>query len=210
MSSSLGPVGKQAYKRRGMRQPKRGIHITIDLNSPAPAADASNVASSSVSFQNAQSNPSPIYVDDIDDDVQMISGSRFAPSQAPIQAPIVVLDEDEETNPGSSGVAREESYRTINLDLSLDVEMFGTVRKQAPTPTINLIPVEPPWAPPKEPTFSCPVCMSSLVEPSSTICGHIFCKECIKASIQAQKKCPTCRKHLNMKQFHRVYLPTTE
>ncbi|KAJ3708589.1 hypothetical protein LUZ61_012294 [Rhynchospora tenuis] len=210
MSSSLAPVGRQAYKRRGMRQSKRGIHITIDLNSPAPAADASNVASSSVSFQNAQSNPSPIYVDDVDDDIQMLSASSFAPSQVPIQAPIVVLDEDEETNRGPSGVAREERNRTINLDLSLDLEMFGTVTRQVPASTINLIPVEPPRAPPKEPTFTCPVCMNALVEPSSTICGHIFCKECIKASIQAQKKCPTCRKNLKMANFHRVYLPTTE
>ncbi|KAI3853695.1 hypothetical protein MKW98_025212 [Papaver atlanticum] len=29
---------------------------------------------------------------------------------------------------------------------------------------------------PKEAAFSCPVCMSSLVEPTSTKWGHIFCK----------------------------------
>ncbi|XP_078167019.1 uncharacterized protein LOC144561798 isoform X2 [Carex rostrata] len=232
MSSSLRPLGRQSYKRRGTRQSKRENHFiidlnstVIDLNSPAPGADVLNVASSSGSFQHAQSNPSPIFVDDTDDDVQMLSASivtNLAPSQASMQAPIVVLDEEEEITFGPSGFAREARDRTINLDLTLDLDMSGSVSQRmevVPSTTLNLIPMalmrtsipmEPPRAPPKEPTFSCPVCMNALVEPSSTICGHIFCKECIKASIQAQKKCPTCRKQLNMKNFHRVYLPSTE
>uniref|UniRef100_A0A453GBF7 RING-type domain-containing protein n=1 Tax=Aegilops tauschii subsp. strangulata TaxID=200361 RepID=A0A453GBF7_AEGTS len=60
----------------------------------------------------------------------------------------------------------------------------------------------------KEPKFSCPVCMNELVDASSTICGHIFCQNCIEASIQAQSKCPTCRRTLTRNSFHRVYLPT--
>lgn len=64
--------------------------------------------------------------------------------------------------------------------------------------------------PPKKPTFTCPICMNTLVEASSTICGHIFCQSCIKASIQFQKKCPTCRRKLTMNNFHKVYLPTTD
>ncbi|KAI5002885.1 hypothetical protein ZWY2020_027535 [Hordeum vulgare] len=60
---------------------------------------------------------------------------------------------------------------------------------------------------PKEPKFSCPVCMNELVDASSTICSHIFCQKCIEASIKAQKKCPTCRRKLTMRSFHRVYLP---
>ncbi|KAF0898167.1 hypothetical protein E2562_001814 [Oryza meyeriana var. granulata] len=62
---------------------------------------------------------------------------------------------------------------------------------------------------PKEPTFMCPVCLNKLEQPSTTNCGHIFCENCIKASIKAQKKCPTCRKSLGMKGFHRVYLPAS-
>nr|BAK00569.1 predicted protein [Hordeum vulgare subsp. vulgare] len=61
-----------------------------------------------------------------------------------------------------------------------------------------------------EPKFSCPVCMNELVDPSSTICGHIFCQKCIQASIQAQSKCPTCRRTLTVNCFHRVYLPTMD
>ncbi|XBI31169.1 hypothetical protein VPH35_054776 [Triticum aestivum] len=63
---------------------------------------------------------------------------------------------------------------------------------------------------PKEPKFSCPVCMNELVDASSTICGHIFCQKCIEASIQAQSKCPTCRRMLTVNSFHRIYLPTMD
>ncbi|KAM0825281.1 hypothetical protein ACQ4PT_069656 [Festuca glaucescens] len=63
---------------------------------------------------------------------------------------------------------------------------------------------------PKEPKFICPVCLHEMVDASSTLCGHIFCQECIRASIEAQKKCPTCRRKLNMRNFHRVHLPTMD
>ncbi|KAI3978189.1 hypothetical protein MKX01_013020, partial [Papaver californicum] len=56
----------------------------------------------------------------------------------------------------------------------------------------------------------CPVCMCSLVEATSTNCGHIFCKLCIQAALSAQDTCPTCRKELSMKDTIRVYLPATE
>ncbi|MCL7046751.1 hypothetical protein MKW94_015948 [Papaver nudicaule] len=68
----------------------------------------------------------------------------------------------------------------------------------------------PPKPPPKELAFNCPVCMSSLVEATSTKCGHIFCKQCINYSLSAQSKCPTCRKKLSMKDTIRVYLPACE
>nr|XP_051221973.1 probable histone acetyltransferase HAC-like 1 [Lolium perenne] len=63
---------------------------------------------------------------------------------------------------------------------------------------------------PNEPKFICPVCLHEIVDASSTICGHIFCKECIRASIKAQKKCPTCRTKLNLRNIHRVHLPTMD
>ncbi|KAM3353681.1 hypothetical protein ACQJBY_024691 [Aegilops geniculata] len=63
---------------------------------------------------------------------------------------------------------------------------------------------------PREPKFTCPVCINELVDASSTICGHIFCKKCIEASIRFQKKCPTCRRRLTMRNFHRIYLPAMD
>lgn len=66
-----------------------------------------------------------------------------------------------------------------------------------------------PPLPPKEPTFTCPICMGPLVEEMSTKCGHIFCKTCIRSAIAAQAKCPTCRKKVTVKELIRVFLPAT-
>lgn len=62
----------------------------------------------------------------------------------------------------------------------------------------------------KEATFTCAVCWCPLKEETSTICGHIFCSECIRTAIKAQKKCPTCRRKLTRRNIHRVYLPTSD
>lgn len=64
-------------------------------------------------------------------------------------------------------------------------------------------------SPPKEPTFSCPICMGPLVEEMSTRCGHIFCKTCIKTAISTQSKCPTCRKNVTVRELIRIFLPST-
>ncbi|XP_039025058.1 E3 ubiquitin-protein ligase RNF4-like isoform X2 [Hibiscus syriacus] len=62
--------------------------------------------------------------------------------------------------------------------------------------------------PPKAPTFNCPICMGPLTEETSTRCGHIFCKACIKAALAVQAKCPTCRKRVTVRGLIRVFLPS--
>lgn len=53
----------------------------------------------------------------------------------------------------------------------------------------------------------CPVCMEKIKDgpPHSTICGHIFCGECIKRAIKARKKCPICNTGLTLKGIHPLY-----
>ncbi|XP_037416852.1 probable histone acetyltransferase HAC-like 1 [Triticum dicoccoides] len=109
------------------------------------------------------------------------------------------------TNPTPHDLSRASNNNMVTprLDTSLsEANRFSPKVTQAhPTPIKNL---------PREPKFTCPVCISELVDASSTICGHIFCKKCIEASIQFQKKCPTCRTRLTMGNFHRIYLPTMD
>ena len=61
--------------------------------------------------------------------------------------------------------------------------------------------------------LSCPICMDDfgvIVKDGrqlmSTSCGHVFCSVCIKAAIDSQKKCPTCRKNLTAKSLHPIFL----
>ncbi|XP_008788878.1 E3 ubiquitin-protein ligase RNF4-like isoform X2 [Phoenix dactylifera] len=150
---------------------------------------------------NDGSHSLPIDVEAIDDDVLIISSSSRFPQtmRSRTSHPVtVVLDEDHEVHPAQAGVAIEDSVTTLSLN------SHNKRRKRVANPH-----AEPEKAVPKEPTFTCPVCLSTLTEACSTICGHVFCQRCIKASIQAQKKCPACRRKLTINNFHRVYLPTT-
>ncbi|KAJ7565300.1 hypothetical protein O6H91_02G055800 [Diphasiastrum complanatum] len=54
--------------------------------------------------------------------------------------------------------------------------------------------------------FTCAICLDTMKEATSTVCGHIFCRCCISEVIKACKSCPTCRKKLNSSLIHRVYI----
>lgn len=41
--------------------------------------------------------------------------------------------------------------------------------------------------------LSCPICISQLTAPVSTMCGHVFCKECLAQWLKTTKKCPVCK-----------------
>ncbi|XP_041773201.1 uncharacterized protein LOC121594213 [Anopheles merus] len=54
----------------------------------------------------------------------------------------------------------------------------------------------------------CPICYESLADrPAlSTICGHLFCADCIKRAQQLTKQCPMCKKKLwKASQMHPIY-----
>jgi SNF2 family DNA or RNA helicase len=47
----------------------------------------------------------------------------------------------------------------------------------------------------------CSICISTIVNPTLTKCGHLYCFECIKSSMNFKKECPTCRKQLLEKEL---------
>jgi len=44
----------------------------------------------------------------------------------------------------------------------------------------------------------CSICLDVICDGSVTKCGHIFCVECIKNSLKYKKKCPMCKKELDI------------
>ncbi|XP_052612726.1 E3 ubiquitin-protein ligase RNF4-like [Peromyscus californicus insignis] len=62
-------------------------------------------------------------------------------------------------------------------------------------------------------TVSCPICMdgySEIVQKGrlivSTECGHVFCSQCLHDSLKNANTCPTCRKKINHKRYHPIYI----
>lgn len=54
--------------------------------------------------------------------------------------------------------------------------------------------------------IDCAVCSDSIKDITSTICGHIFCEECILEAIKSQGKCPLCRRTLTTECIHPLFL----
>uniref|UniRef100_A0ACD5YUI1 Uncharacterized protein n=1 Tax=Avena sativa TaxID=4498 RepID=A0ACD5YUI1_AVESA len=148
---------------------------------------------------------SPIDVEALDDEVQAVSPSQVPPSRRnrrPRIQLVTVVDLEVDATP--EGNKRPRIMPLMHLFPGGE----GSSQQSSSAAVVSKKPVE--VVVPKEPSFTCPVCWSKLVEPSTTNCGHIFCTECIKQAIQYQKKCPTCRKALKKNNFHRVYLPNSD
>jgi hypothetical protein len=52
----------------------------------------------------------------------------------------------------------------------------------------------------------CAICLDAYVNATSTRCGHVFCARCIAAAHKHNGKCPTCRKKVDKKSLHRIFL----
>ncbi|KAK9090215.1 hypothetical protein Sjap_023392 [Stephania japonica] len=100
----------------------------------------------------------------------------------PSPIPSVVLDLDEEgTNSGQEKKRGEEESCTI----STDAEATAVSSSSVPAlPCIDRLREE----------LSCAICLEICYEPSTTPCGHSFCKKCLKsAADKCGKRCPKCR-----------------
>ena len=59
----------------------------------------------------------------------------------------------------------------------------------------------------------CPICLDSLSQVKaanqqmhSTTCGHLFCGPCIMRVLAATQQCPTCRKRLDVRKIHPIFI----
>lgn len=52
--------------------------------------------------------------------------------------------------------------------------------------------------------YNCPICLTGLENPVATMCGHIFCIECLTHYLPASyKNCPLCKRYIS--QYIRLY-----
>ncbi|KAI3904102.1 hypothetical protein MKW92_042032 [Papaver armeniacum] len=123
-----------------------------------------------------------------------------------------VIDDDDEvviTSPTSFAQARRNREATITAERPPPRDVAANLRKR-PAPSDGVINGDQYINLDGRRNSKLSVCMCSLVEATSTNCGHIFCKLCIQAALSARNKCPVCRKELSKKDTIRVYLPATE
>uniref|UniRef100_A0A1A9WYH7 RING-type domain-containing protein n=1 Tax=Glossina brevipalpis TaxID=37001 RepID=A0A1A9WYH7_9MUSC len=54
----------------------------------------------------------------------------------------------------------------------------------------------------------CPICMESVIQrqPTSTRCGHVYCKRCICRALEHKRKCPKCNAKTLPAHLHPLYL----
>ncbi|XP_041027182.1 E3 ubiquitin-protein ligase RNF4 isoform X1 [Juglans microcarpa x Juglans regia] len=195
---------------RGYR--RRKTVLDLDLNT-APPSDNRDLEGTSIQvehngIQGRSALPAMIDVEAIDDDVVESSPRAFAQAKNNSRRnggrAVVDVDQEERTRVAQNNRNKRRrdlpNQTIINCDLYINLESSSNSTRES----VTKLP-----SPPKEPTFTCPICMGPLVEEMSTRCGHIFCKTCIKTAMRTQSKCPTCRKHITAKELIRIFLPST-
>lgn len=55
----------------------------------------------------------------------------------------------------------------------------------------------------------CVICTEVFVEPVSSICQHVFCRDCIERALKRDARCPTCRSPLNSWEMNPNHLVQT-
>ena len=90
---------------------------------------------------------------------------------------------------GNQGACDVKTYAAADIDALAASRPKKRARVQEPEP-----PQEP--EPEEEEPEECPVCFDPMTGATATlvtVCGHLFCKDCITDWARSQATCPTCR-----------------
>jgi len=69
--------------------------------------------------------------------------------------------------------------------------------------------ITPPKGPQPKKTPKCAICLDEIEKPTATKCGHVYCDQCIRECIRAQKtksRCPQCRKKVGLSGLTKLIL----
>lgn len=95
---------------------------------------------------------------------------------------------------------------TINLDNTIEGADFD----EAGPSSYNSDSVQPSTSSHDVSTDSskphCPICLCQWTSPVSTLCGHIFCKNCIAQWVKVTKTCPVCKAGAAKLKTHPIFI----
>ncbi|MBA0859674.1 hypothetical protein Goshw_009512 [Gossypium schwendimanii] len=117
---------------------------------------------------------------------------RRVQRRSPISTPVAPLKLDEEEN--SQQECKEESVEQRidvkaerNTEVNEPLEQTPDVSCSSPSPALQCMDK-------LREELSCAICLDICYEPSTTPCGHSFCKKCLRsAADKCGKRCPKCR-----------------
>ncbi|CAH1420566.1 unnamed protein product [Lactuca virosa] len=105
--------------------------------------------------------------------------------KSPVSLPVAVLDLDEE-EVSREEIVEEKKEQKILVDINSkkDEKSNESTSESSSIACIDRLREE----------LSCAICLEICFEPSTTSCGHSFCKKCLRsAADKCGKKCPKCR-----------------
>ncbi|CAI9777293.1 unnamed protein product [Fraxinus pennsylvanica] len=113
---------------------------------------------------------------------------RRARRRSPASIPVVVLDLDEDGSTSKQESEKKKIESKVNAEMEKKTEDDEVDRKGSKSipaiPCIDRLREE----------LSCAICLDICFEPSTTPCGHSFCKKCLRsAADKCGKRCPKCR-----------------
>merc|ERR1712059_57444 len=118
---------------------------------------------------------------------------------------VVVLDDSLEDMELDDELMARHSPEIQNLDLTIDLT-------DSPDYTSARVNPEEDFSSPLT-CIKCPICFDSLRDLSakgsslvSTVCGHLFCSQCLTTCLVTRPVCPTCRARCSNRDFHPVFL----
>lgn len=206
------------------QQAAPSVAIIVDLSQDSPVAEQPAPSPPVVDYIPPQFPPNPLFTTHTEPFHQSTTTPviDYIPSQFPSHhvftthhtAPIV-------PSTSQQSLFGQVVHRNMSMDLvpaPITYHSIPTVPADMYHPPPPVLPISHPLQPssPKrsrteEPTSAqirCPVCLEHPFDnqPTSTVCGHVFCFPCITMAVKQNKKCPMCNRKLTAKQMHKLYV----
>ncbi|XVF13966.1 hypothetical protein REPUB_Repub09cG0015400 [Reevesia pubescens] len=116
---------------------------------------------------------------------------RRVQRRSPVSTPIAPLNLDEDET------SKQESSKKESMEQRIDVKEEKKTKVNEPTEQAPGVSCSTPAVQCMDKLreeLSCAICLDICFEPSTTPCGHSFCKKCLRsAADKCGKKCPKCR-----------------
>jgi len=109
----------------------------------------------------------------------------------PFYKDTVLIDLTDDDHGTRKGVLHKSRNSPSSPQLSIPKDLDSLSNEQIATTLVKAL--------------KCPICQFPIQDISSTKCGHLFCQSCIEQAVRLYKKCPTCRKHVFLKDVHRIF-----